>query len=110
MLIVNRRNIGKPSWKNSTLAWTKYIEDGNAVNIGTSEYVSLNRIMEKIFNIMQWQPPEGVKYQIEKPVGVLHRALDGEFALKKTGWWPKTRLEDGLQKTIDWYINTHSVE
>ena len=61
------------------------ITDASAVNIGTSEYISLNRISEEIFKVFNWRPIDGIKY-VDKPVGVLHRALDGHFAKKACGW------------------------
>ncbi|MFT5114701.1 MAG: nucleoside-diphosphate-sugar epimerase [Parasphingorhabdus sp.] len=88
----------------------KFIEDGSAMNVGTSEYISLNRIAAEIFKILDWEPPGGITYLLDKPVGVLHRALDGGHAFKRTGWLPKMLLEDGIKKTIDWYINTHTME
>jgi UDP-glucose 4-epimerase len=83
------------------------IEDGSAVNVGTSEYISLNRIAEEIFQVMDWRPEAGIRHLVGKPVGVLHRALDGALALQKTGWQPRTFLEDGVRRTVDWYVQNH---
>ena len=84
---------------------SEHIEDGTAINIGTSDYISLNIISEEIFNAFNWYPPDGIKYMLDKPVGVLHRALDGTYAKRKTGWVPNVSLVEGIMKTVEWYIS-----
>jgi len=86
---------------------SEHIVDGSAINVGTSEYISLNRIAEEIFQFMNWRPQEGIKHLVDKPVGVLHRALDGAYALQKTGWQPRTSLQEGVRKTVQWYTENH---
>lgn len=83
------------------------IEDGDAVNAGTSEFISLNRTAKVIFDIMGWRPPDGIKYLMDKPVGVKHRAADISLAKKITGWEPKYSLEEGLKETIEWYVKNN---
>lgn len=80
------------------------IEDGSAVNIGTDEYISLNRVAEEVFKLLDWYPPSGIKHLTDKPVGVVHRALDVSFARRKTGWQPKVSFEEGIKRTVEWYI------
>ncbi len=88
----------------------EHIKNGIAVNAGTSEYISLNDIANTIFHITEWSPPDGVKHLTDKPVGVMHRALDTQFAENVTGWRPTTSLNDGLRKTIDWYVKNNNVK
>jgi nucleoside-diphosphate-sugar epimerase len=40
-------------------------------------------------------------------VGVVSRALDISRAKKLLGWAPKISLEEGLSRTIKWYMSTH---
>ena len=93
---------------NGLILAAEHIEDGSAVNVGTSEFISLNRIAEEIFKVLDWRPEAGIRHQTDKPVGVLHRALDGTYAKKTTGWAPKTTVEEGIKRTIQWYISTHN--
>lgn len=83
------------------------ITDGGAVNIGSSDFISLNRVAEIIFRVLDWEPPEGIRYQGGKPVGVKHRALDGTYAASLLGWRPVVPIEEGLCRTIRWYCETH---
>ena len=44
-----------------------------------------------------------VNWQTEKPNGQPRRCVSIEKAKKEIGFQPKTFLEDGLKKTINWY-------
>lgn len=79
------------------------IEDGSAVNAGTPDFTSLNEAAETVFDLLGWTPDE-INYLEDKPVGVRHRAADISKAKKVTGWEPEYSLREGLEKTIDWYI------
>jgi UDP-glucose 4-epimerase len=92
---------------NGIILAAENIEDGSAVNVGTSEYISLNRIAEEIFNVLDWRPANGIKHLVDKPVGVLHRALDGTFAKNHCDWRPEVSLTYGVTKTVEWYVANH---
>ncbi len=85
----------------------EHVEDASAINVGTSEYISLNTVAEEIFKVFDWRPADGIKHLIYKPVGVMHRALDGNLAEKRCGWRPQTIVEEGIEKTVKWYIENH---
>ena len=42
-----------------------------------------------------------------KPDGVLEKKVDGNLGQIKLGWRPETNLNDGIQTTIDWYIEKY---
>lgn len=71
------------------------------VNIGTDEEVSIKELVEKIVKI------SGIKSQIvfdtSKPDGSPRRNSDNRKAKEKLGFVAKTKLDDGLTKTIEWY-------
>ena len=72
------------------------------MNAGIPEYISINEVVETIFDYMQLEPP-AMDYMTEKPVGVRHRAADTTRAEELLGWSPEYSLEEGLAETIDWY-------
>jgi UDP-glucose 4-epimerase len=78
------------------------ITDATPVNAGIAEYISINEVVEAIFEYMGEQPPE-MNYMTDKPVGVRHRAADTTRAEELLGWEPEYTLEEGLAETIDWY-------
>jgi len=86
------------------------IQDGGAVNIGTSEYIDLNTVAEEIFRIARWRPSQGIRHLLNKPVGVSHRALDISYAKNRIGWCPLVSFADGLYRTVQWYFATHEPE
>lgn len=94
---------------NGLILASENISDASAINLGTDEFISLNKIASIIFEQTGWQPPEGIKYQHDKPVGVLHRALDYSRTQAKTGWAPHTSLEQGIAKTINWYFDNKNI-
>lgn len=46
----------------------------------------------------------------DKPVGVRHRAADTTRAEELLGWEPQHTVEEGIERTLDWYTNTHNPE
>lgn len=44
-------------------------------------------------------------YNTQKPDGQMKKILDVSKMIGELGWEPKTSLEDGLKKTIEWYFN-----
>lgn len=88
----------------------EHIEDGSAVNVGTDEFISLNRVTEEIFNELNWRPASGVIHLTDKPVGVVHRALDQSFARITTGWQPLVSFSEGTRRTVQWYLANNDPE
>jgi len=92
---------------NALLLIAQHVDDASSINVGTSEYISLNRIADEIFRIMDWYPAGGVKHLVDKPVGVMHRALDGQLAEERCGWRPQTSVAEGIEQTAQWYVDNH---
>ena len=38
----------------------------------------------------------------------INLSLNNKYALKKYNWKPKVKLEEGLKRTIDWYIKFYN--
>ena len=77
--------------------------DGGTYNIGSSEEVTIKNLIEKIFKIMDWTPK---KTEIkDSPDGKISRFLPDVSKIKRdTGWEAKIKFEEGLKKTVDWYL------
>ncbi len=87
---------------NSLVLAAEKIEDGTPVNAGRSDRITLNRVAELIFKIMDWKPKR-IQYDLSKPVGVATRAADLTRAKKLLNWQPNVAYEEGFEKTIAWY-------
>ncbi len=90
-----------------TILAAENIHDGKAVNLGTGKRYKLKEVAEQIFTSFGWHPKKMV-FDTSKPTGVASRALDINLTKELTGWEPKVSLSEGLTKTIDWYVRTHS--
>ena len=70
------------------------------INLGSSELVSINRLVSLIEDIA------GVKlerrYKLDAPRGVAGRNSDNTFIQQILGWEPSTPLHTGLEKTYTW--------
>ena len=85
------------------------VTDATPVNAGVAEYYSINRVVEEIFDILEWRP-EMLDHMTDKPVGVKHRAADTTRAAELLGWEPEYTLEEGLTRTVDWYVENRDRE
>lgn len=82
------------------------ISDMTPINLGTGKRYKIIEVVEMICKILEWKPNRFI-FNKSKPTGALSRALDNSRAEKLLGWKPRFSLEDGLKKTIEWYIKTH---
>ncbi|MCL5038029.1 MAG: NAD-dependent epimerase/dehydratase family protein [Chloroflexi bacterium] len=79
---------------------------GLTMNIGTGVQTSVNRIFSVLTGIMGVDT-ESV-YEAVRPGEVMHIALDARLAGEKLGWKPAVALEDGLQKTLEFFRSRKS--
>jgi nucleoside-diphosphate-sugar epimerase len=83
------------------------ITDGTPINLGTGSRHTVTDVVKMICKVMGWSPSK-FEFDTTKPAGALSRALDNSEAKNVLGWEPKVSLEDGLKKTIDWYVKMHN--
>lgn len=76
--------------------------DSAPMNIGTSEEISIHDLVHLIKNIMGYDGV--VKWDTSKPDGQPRRMLDTSRAEKEIGWTASTDFEEGLETTIEWYL------
>jgi nucleoside-diphosphate-sugar epimerase len=77
------------------------------INLGTGHLYTVTDVVDMICKVMNWKP-ERFDFDESKPSGALSRALDNSRAKEVLGWEPKVTLEEGLSKTIEWYLKTHT--
>ncbi len=78
--------------------------DGGTYHIGRpyTDEISMQGLAEKLFEIAGWKPAE-LDIKLAPEGSVKRRAPEVSKIEKDTGWKAKTTLEEGLQKTLDWY-------
>ena len=89
-----------------TILAAQKIKDGTPINLGTGRRYTIIETVEVISKIIGWKPSQ-FKFETNMPVGALSRALDNTRAAKLLGWKPRFTLEQGLRRTIEWYMSTH---
>ncbi len=80
---------------------------GEAFNIGTGRSITVKELAHIITDIMGISK-ERIKYITERPGQVDRHTADISRAKRFLNWEPRTRLEEGILRTIEWYkSNTH---
>lgn len=87
------------------LAAEKY-DEPDPVNIGSSFEISIRDLAELIQKLVGFKGK--IVWDKTKPDGQPRRKLDTSKAEKEFGFKSETNFEEGLKKTIDWYINASS--
>ena len=72
------------------------------VNLGAGFEIKIKDLVELISRLMEFKGD--VVWDKTKPDGQPRRMLDVSRAEKLFGFKAKTKFEDGLRKTIDWYL------
>lgn len=74
--------------------------DGDIVNIGTGEDLSIKALVEQIKDVVGYQGE--IVWDTSKPDGTPRKLLDVS-KLHTLGWHHRISLEKGLRATYDWY-------
>jgi GDP-L-fucose synthase len=83
------------------------LEDPEPVNLGTDHEVSIRETVERIAEIVGYEGE--LRWDPTRPDGQPRRRVDASRAERLLGWRAAVGFEDGLRRTIDWYL-THREE
>jgi GDP-L-fucose synthase len=72
------------------------------LNIGSGTGISIKTLVDSVIKISGYSPK--IVWDTTKPAGDVRRILDTS-KINNYGFTPSVSLEDGLKKTLDWYIN-----
>jgi GDP-L-fucose synthase len=75
-------------------------DDDRILNIGTGKDVTIKELAEKIANFTGFHGE--ILWDASKPDGTPRKLLDVS-RLSEIAWSPKTSLDDGILRTIEWY-------
>ena len=75
-------------------------DDPYHINVGSGTGVSIKDLSKKIAKIIGYDGD--IFWDTSKPNGSPERTLD-TTRMTNLGWKPSTTLEEGLEKTINWY-------
>ena len=87
-----------------TIRAAEVIEDGTAVNLGTTERT---RVIDAVHEVLRYTGHIAtIELHPEMPTGPMNRVADNSLAKRLLGWEPQIKFMDGLRSTIDWYFST----
>jgi nucleoside-diphosphate-sugar epimerase len=89
-----------------TILAAEQIDDGTAVNLGTTERTRVIDAVHEVIRIANYSPR--IELLPHMPTGPLNRVAANDLAKRLLGWEPKVMFMDGLKQTFDWYASTHN--
>lgn len=81
-------------------------DKSDPVNIGASFEISIRDLATLVKELTEFKGK--LTWDTTKPDGQPRRKLDTSLAKKEFGFVSKTKFEDGLRRTIDWYLENYS--
>ena len=64
-------------------------------------------IVKKILSILD-KPETLITYVADRKGHDRRYAIDPSFIHEKLGWLPATKFEDGLRRTVEWYLKNRA--
>jgi GDP-L-fucose synthase len=77
--------------------------DADPINLGSSKPITIKEIANRVLQLTGYNVK--ISWDTTKPQGVKSRKADTTKTHSTLGWEPKTSLEKGLKRTINWYMN-----
>ncbi|MCE1168626.1 MAG: dTDP-glucose 4,6-dehydratase [Sphingobacteriia bacterium] len=88
--------------------------DGDTYNIGGhNEWKNIDlikvmcKVMDKKLNRPEGESEKLITYVKDRAGHDLRYAIDSSKLQRELGWKPSLQFEEGIEKTIDWYLNNH---
>lgn len=89
------------------VAATEHYNKSDPVNLGAGQEISIKELVEKIVELTGFNGD--IIWDSSKPDGQPRRCLDTTKAQQEFGFQSQTSLEEGLKKTIEWYVSNNLV-
>lgn len=83
-----------------------FYNESGPFNLGTGIETSIKELNEKISKLVGYEGK--IKWDTNKPDGQPKRFYDMSKFEKTFGYVPSTSLEEGLKKTINWFVNNRN--
>ncbi len=91
-----------------TIRAAEKIDDGTAVNLGTTERT---RVIDAVEEVLRYTGHKArIELHPEMPTGPLNRVADNALARRLLHWEPEVKFMEGLHRTIDWYFSSKDRE
>ncbi len=77
---------------------------GQVYNIGGHNEMKNIDIVKRILGLLD-KPESLITYVTDRKGHDMRYAIDPSFIHQELGWLPETRFEDGIQRTVRWYLD-----
>lgn len=88
------------------LSLLKYNNSSMPLNIGSGQEISIKELAEKVAKAVKYNGK--IEWDTSKPDGQLRKCLDRTRQEQILGKIELTPLDEGIQKTVDWYMRENS--
>ena len=79
-------------------------KSGESYNISASNEIDAVTLLKKILKLIG-KPEDLLQFGEERPGEDLRYSLDSSKIRNELGWKPKISIDDGLKKTVEWYMS-----
>lgn len=86
-----------------TLRAAELINDGTAINLGTTERIRVRDAAQMVLDIVGHRAE--IVTRPDLPMGPLNRVADNTLARQRLGWEPGVSFSQGLRRTVAWYLD-----
>ena len=77
---------------------------GSSYNISSDNEIDNKTIIKKILSIMK-KPEDMIEYVKDRPGHDFRYSMDSSKIKNELGWSPKIGFDEGLEETVNWYLN-----
>ena len=81
---------------------------GQSYNISGNYEINNITIVKKIFDIMG-KSEDLIEYVEDRPGHDFRYSMNSNKISKELGWKPKIRFEEGIEKTVEWYLDHEEI-
>jgi len=79
----------------------EYDDPQNIINVGTGKDITIKNLAETVADVVGYKG--AIMWDTNKPNGTLRKVMD-VTRIKETGWSPQIGIEEGLQRTYDYFL------
>jgi GDP-L-fucose synthase len=81
----------------------EHYDGGDPVNLGSNAELYIRDLVPMLCDLLDFEGE--VRWDTTKPDGQPRRAVDGERAEKQFGFTASTSFDEGLRRTVGWYLS-----